>query len=278
MPSCPQELCPANGCPYGPAANVSEPPYPCLARSVIWASICFYFIGFLLFFVTYGQQRWLYDVVFYSPAFAIFVALGFLTVLVGLVSFVAMQWRSLQVPIVLILVVGFGLANNDRFKLRFENLSYDNARIVPLHRRVPASYSPRRRTAPRASVSSPADLDLVDDLAALQCWLQERREDEDVVEGKPKLVVVAVSGGAARSAYWTATVLNRLEQEICGFSRKVRVMTGASGGMLGSAYYVVHRRNVELGCDEPRSWVEAVPTDSLTRWRSTWPCRSSGTP
>ena len=147
MPSCPQELCPANGCPYGPAANVSEPPYPCLARSVIWASICFYFIGFLLFFVTYGQQRWLYDVVFYSPAFAIFVALGFLTVLVGLVSFVAMQWRSLQVPIVLILVVGFGLANNDRFKLRFENLSYDNARIVPLRHQGPEHYSPRRRAA-----------------------------------------------------------------------------------------------------------------------------------
>lgn len=259
--SCARKRCPARGCPYGHAADVSELPSHCRARSEIRESIVVFFVCVFLFYVIYGNVHWVNDVVLSPPAFAIFGALGFLTVLV---SFVALQRRSWQVPIVLILVGWFGVANNDRFKMRFENLSYDDARIVPLRARVHSAYPSETPRPARARESSPTDLKLVDDLEALQRWLQNRRGDADVVDGKPKLVVVAVSGGATRSAYWTATVLNRLEREIPGFSPKVRVMTGASGGMLGSAYYVVHRRNVELGCDEPRCWVEAVPTDSLT--------------
>ena len=129
VPSCPRKRCPARGCPYGHADHVSEPPSRCRARSDIRESIVVFFVCVLLFYVIYGNVKWVYDVLLSPPAFAIFAALGFLTVLV---SFVALQRRSWQVPIVLILVVGFGLANNDRFKLRFENLSYDDARIVPL--------------------------------------------------------------------------------------------------------------------------------------------------
>jgi cytochrome bd-type quinol oxidase subunit 2 len=56
----------------------------------------------------------------------------------------------------------------------------------------------------------------------------------------PKLVVVAVVGGANRAALWTTLVLTRLEesQELPNFARHVRVITGASGGMVGACYYV----------------------------------------
>jgi hypothetical protein len=57
------------------------------------------------------------------------------------------------------------------------------------------------------------------------------------------LVLVAVSGGGLRSAAWTFTVLRALEErfavEKIDFPKHVRLITGASGGMLGAAYYTV---------------------------------------
>lgn len=59
----------------------------------------------------------------------------------------------------------------------------------------------------------------------------------------PKMIVVAVSGGANRSALWTAVVLAELEREFRTLpgspelGHNVRVITGASGGMVGASYY-----------------------------------------
>jgi tetratricopeptide (TPR) repeat protein/predicted acylesterase/phospholipase RssA len=55
---------------------------------------------------------------------------------------------------------------------------------------------------------------------------------------KPKLVIVAVSGGGIAAAYWTALCLTRIEEQFADFPRHVRIVTGASGGMLGAAYYI----------------------------------------
>jgi hypothetical protein len=53
-----------------------------------------------------------------------------------------------------------------------------------------------------------------------------------------KLVVVTVSGGGIRSAVWAATVLRRLERQFGpSFPYHVRIITGASGGMVGATYY-----------------------------------------
>ena len=49
---------------------------------------------------------------------------------------------------------------------------------------------------------------------------------------------MTTSGGALRAAIWTETVLGYLDQKIVDFPRHVRVITGASGGMLGAARYV----------------------------------------
>jgi predicted acylesterase/phospholipase RssA len=73
-------------------------------------------------------------------------------------------------------------------------------------------------------------------------------------ERKPPLIVIAVSGGGLRSAAWTFAVLAELEQRFAeakprvDFPAHVRVITGASGGMLGAAYYVAtlpHPRAVD---------------------------------
>jgi hypothetical protein len=64
-------------------------------------------------------------------------------------------------------------------------------------------------------------------------------------EGRRKkpLVVIAVSGGGIRSAVWVFAVLKRLELAFAArgidFPSHVRLITGASGGMVGAGYYVV---------------------------------------
>jgi hypothetical protein len=71
---------------------------------------------------------------------------------------------------------------------------------------------------------------LIPDEDALRAWA-------DAVP-RPILAVVTVSGGGGRAATWATSVLTRLEEEIPGFPYHVRIITGASGGMLGASYYV----------------------------------------
>ena len=59
--------------------------------------------------------------------------------------------------------------------------------------------------------------------------------------GKPKLVIVASSGGGIRAAAWTAVVLRGLEHDEtlskARFRDHIRLMTGASGGMVAAGLY-----------------------------------------
>jgi hypothetical protein len=97
----------------------------------------------------------------------------------------------------------------------------------------------------------------IDDRQALEQW--------KALTGvaSPPLVVVTTSGGASRSALWTVTVLHALEERIPGFLRHVRVITGASGGMVGAAHYV---SAIERDRPVPdfRQVRDAVTADSLT--------------
>jgi hypothetical protein len=68
---------------------------------------------------------------------------------------------------------------------------------------------------------------------------------------RPRLVVVSTSGGAIRSATWTTRVFVQLDQSIPGFHRHVRLVTGASGGMVGAAYCVAELADVEEGLARP---------------------------
>lgn len=66
-------------------------------------------------------------------------------------------------------------------------------------------------------------------------------EEIHIAQDMP-VVVVAVSGGGIRSAAWAYVVLQELELQFArqniDFSRHMRLVTGASGGMLGASYYV----------------------------------------
>ena len=77
---------------------------------------------------------------------------------------------------------------------------------------------------------------------------------------KPRLVVVATSGGGIRAAGWTSVVLRRLSNDpkLPDFTRHVRIITGASGGMVGAADFIA-----TLDPAKPPPLVGRVEDDAL---------------
>jgi len=79
---------------------------------------------------------------------------------------------------------------------------------------------------------------------------------------KPVLVVICTSGGALRAALWTEVVLDHLSKSLPGFASRVRLVTGASGGMLGAARFVVSINEDSpmpaIVRDSPPDYLEAI--------------------
>ncbi|MCB0698294.1 MAG: patatin-like phospholipase family protein [Chitinophagales bacterium] len=72
-------------------------------------------------------------------------------------------------------------------------------------------------------------------------------------EGKPPLIVVTSSGGGSRATYWTFRALQYADSVTDGMVYPSTVMmTGASGGMIGVAYWrSVHNEYVEGLIEDP---------------------------
>lgn len=66
-------------------------------------------------------------------------------------------------------------------------------------------------------------------------WLEERRRPG---EEKVPVFLVAAEGGGIRAAFWTATVLARLQDQDPSFARQVFAISSVSGGSLGAATFV----------------------------------------
>jgi hypothetical protein len=91
----------------------------------------------------------------------------------------------------------------------------------------------------------------------LEVW---RPEAAGAKEPEP-LVVIAISGGGIRAAVWAFYVLMRLEldfarKEKIDFPSHVRIITGASGGMLGASYYVTTLPSAEKRRPEQPGWID----------------------
>ena len=73
---------------------------------------------------------------------------------------------------------------------------------------------------------------------ALRAW-QERQLLRPVARasGKYPLFIVAAEGGGIRAAYWTATVLGKIQDRNPCFADQLFALSGVSGGSLGSAVF-----------------------------------------
>jgi hypothetical protein len=191
----------------------------------------------------------------------------------GLYGFVAFQLRGLQhivfvAAVVLGLVLGTDIVYPDRaYKLTFPNLDYGE--LVPIDEDSDGHdhyYELLKEQAENPS-SAPSLINSEDPLRAMLAqWQQEHKDGT-----KPPLVVVATSGGGIRAAVWTAVVFEGLEHEIPGVRKRIRLITGASGGMVGAALYVADfeyaptgppQLNADTGLNDRLSG--ALARDSLT--------------
>ncbi len=279
--------CPLGGCP----ADEPPPHEPdlteCNVKRDRLASLRNLMVWFFIFYVL--SATLLYNL--YSPSAAICLLLGVLAMVVASVGY----HRPRRKLFYLFGVLGYiGLVNNQPDKNRFERMEdyylspvtlreddgYYRSR-VRLRDKVDFIYKPYASSLGGKRLQDPDvarsgfDATLVNNAPSLEAWRTTASEVWSQAlcrPTKPKMVIVSVSGGATRSAYWSALVLERLSQildtnhpEFPTFDSSVRIITGTSGGMVGTAYYVERLYREKNGVDpgKPR-WVDELPLDCLT--------------
>jgi len=149
-------------------------------------------------------------------ATAICIVFSIVVMTYGFVRFVAHDYRF---GVLLIVVLISGIVNfASPYKHRYPQYGAAYA--------APAAIPPSGGN-PNSSLISNKD--------AFDAWVKSAHTGAE----KPRLAIIATSGGGIRAAVWTASVLKRLSAgDIEDFPTHIRVITGASGGMLGAAFYV----------------------------------------
>ena len=84
---------------------------------------------------------------------------------------------------------------------------------------------------------------------------------------KPKLVVVTASGGAYRAGFWTALVLDELidrsekGRNLENIADNIKLLTGASGGMVASAYFAALSSETDWSSPSPPTITDRLLQD-----------------
>ena len=255
------------------------------AIAAIYAGVLLVFIVPSLVWVYLGNQ-------FFSPGVLLTLFLVLVNVVAGIIVF---RVRTPRLCAMLLLVVLLLLNMPkleevlpfvERYRMTYDNITYDNSNNVPGDGHANRYDSPLplddqqyqkvyREQEPEGGLIGGEEL-----LAAF-----EKKRGE-----KPRLVVIAVSGGGIRAAVWTGVVLEGLEGEFDGKKEygkqkekldirdHIRVIAGASGGMVGASAYAAnfvpdgrsggrlprepeHPPNAENGL---RPFSQSLARDSLT--------------
>ncbi|GAB4421281.1 MAG: hypothetical protein OHK0039_35900 [Bacteroidia bacterium] len=105
-------------------------------------------------------------------------------------------------------------------------------------------------------------------LQALNRW-KRRYQQKYGYHTKPRAVFVTASGGGLRSAYWTFQTLQQLDSLTSGrLSDEIRLMSGASGGMFGQAYFrelYLRKRIGQIDSLQGAVYRENISRDLLNR-------------
>lgn len=88
-------------------------------------------------------------------------------------------------------------------------------------------------------------------------------------EKKPKLIILNTSGGGSRSALWTFTVLQNCDEVLeNNVSQHLNLITGASGGMLGAAYFreiLLRKQNHQITNRFDKQFTQNLSKDLLNK-------------
>jgi hypothetical protein len=162
---------------------------------------------------------------FRIPAGASFMLLfSFVLMIIGALTF----WLRKMGPVTVLILLALLFFIN-----QFRPFIGDNYAFGLRYHDKPASYT---HEALHTLVTPAAvQADSLHTIAALNHWLAR---NQTAGQPKPTLVLLCVSGGGNRSALWTLHVLRTLHRQTQGqVNRRLLLITGASGGMIGAAYW-----------------------------------------
>jgi hypothetical protein len=77
-------------------------------------------------------------------------------------------------------------------------------------------------------------------------WLQIRARNVDTVNKPIPVILIATEGGGIRAAHWTIQALENLNRRILGFNHYTYAISGVSGGGVGAAMYLAHKRDLSI--------------------------------
>ena len=114
-------------------------------------------------------------------------------------------------------------------------------------------------------------------LRILENWKKKQKED------KPMLLIINTSGGGSRSAAFTMNVLQKLDEQNGGrLMDKTFMITGASGGMFGAAFFrELNRLKTYKGSSihpDDRKYTDAISADLLNPLFSSFVARDLASP
>ena len=159
---------------------------------------------------------------FMIPAGAsIFIIFSIVIALSGAITYWFDRWR---ITVFVVLLVGIN------FLTKYENFNHKNKAYGMDYETTPAEYS----YGVLSDICSPANVreDKRNTIQALNNWKNKFPNEE-----KPKMVIVCVSGGGLRAAAWAMQVLQKSDSLLQGkLLPHTALITGASGGMLGTSY------------------------------------------
>lgn len=102
-------------------------------------------------------------------------------------------------------------------------------------------------------------------IVILNKWKRDLQNEFGVE--KPPIVFFCASGGGIRSSVWTLSVMQKLDSLSDGmFSRYCKMITGASGGMIGSAYYrelLMQKQDGKIKTTLNREYIDRMARDIL---------------
>ncbi|ULQ51531.1 patatin-like phospholipase family protein [Flavihumibacter fluvii] len=225
--------------------------------SIFIAFVFLMLIGFLLD----------YEIFQLPAAASITLFLAILVAVVGAFSYFLQSW---SVPFALLLII-------------LLNILYRNGIIDPTNKAYGLDY---RKEIARAAYT-PGNLQKLNTpekiaadkavmLGVLEKWKARQTSP------KPFLYMVAVSGGGTRSATFTMGVLQKLDSISGGkFMRQTFMITGASGGMLGAAYFraLSHQKDKgeQINLQDP-AYIDDISKDLLNPTFSSFVARDLAAP
>jgi hypothetical protein len=193
------------------------------------------------------------DVPFFQiPAAAsVIFLLTFFIIFSGAVAFWFRKW-AFSVTLVIFLLLNFAVRSEELF---------GNYQLFGLDYGLP----PKDLTAQAIAGHNSTERyqqDYEQTIRVLENWRRKFPENN-----KPKMVLLGVSGGGQRAALWAFNSLRVLDSLTDGrFFEHTMLITGASGGMIGSAYYrelILQMKTGESESGDPRRYLKNISDDIL---------------